>query len=114
MLARRSRWPFQIWVTPVNVVEPASSNSHRLWHLPATLGNGGLLTTGDNVRSTMPFAARDQHVALVSDAPRKTTSQADVMADQDLRDHQQDDADDVERVCDLWPALAATWRGEGW
>jgi hypothetical protein len=107
MLARRSRWPFQIWVTPVDVVEPASSKQ------PSTLAATGNLRQwrpfgdGDNVRSTMPFAARDQHVALVSDAPRKTTSQADVMADQDLRDHQQDDADDVER------ALVATWQGEG-
>jgi hypothetical protein len=48
----------------------------------------------------------------VPDAPRKATSQADAMADQDLRDHQQDDADDVERVRDLWPALVATWQGE--
>ena len=70
-------------------------DSHRLWQLPATLGNGGLLATGD-----------------VPDAPRKATSQADAMADQDLRDHQQDDADDVERVRDLWPALVATWQGE--
>ena len=49
----------------------------------------------------------------VPDAPRKATSQADAMADQDLRDHQQDDADDVERVRDLWPALVATWQGRG-
>jgi hypothetical protein len=44
------------------------------------------------------------------DAPRKTASEADVMADQDLRDHQEDDADDVERVRALWPALMAQGR----
>jgi hypothetical protein len=33
------------------------------------------------------------------------------VADQDLHDRHED-ADDAQRVRDLWPALMATWQGE--